>query len=251
MGVREMMIVAVVLGQLFQRIAARNWYWALNGRCGQLPVPGQTSIMGHTLADDGPLEASPLEFDAASGTERWELSTPVPYGDWFALASAGTLSGAGPPRCDGAYTYGSSQGGTISLRLSCAEPAPANLSVVVVYGNGYAQTHARTFRLADLSLQPVRPPVRPPLSPPSPPPPPLPLNPPSSALGAPSPPLPTVPASDWTMRGDDARTAVLAGTLGGGGVVLGVAAAACAWRVARARARYQLRAGGSVSSQRA
>ena len=45
---------------------------------------------------------------------QWELRTTVPYGDWFALTSAGTLSG-GSPRCNGAYASGSSQGAEVTL----------------------------------------------------------------------------------------------------------------------------------------
>ena len=75
------LLTAAVLG--------RNWYWANNGKCDTLPVAGQTSIMGYTLASDGLLDASSLGL--IDGVAQWELRTTVPYGDWFALTSAGTV----------------------------------------------------------------------------------------------------------------------------------------------------------------
>ena len=222
------LLTAAVLG--------RNWYWANNGKCDTLPVAGQTSIMGYTLASDGLLDASSLGL--IDGVAQWELRTTVPYGDWFALTSAGTLSG-GSPRCDGAYASGSSQGAEVTLTLACAA-APADLTVSLVHGNGYAQTFARSFRLGDLESVPAGPPD-PPLTllPPPSPPPSTPIALPPSALpsaaphaGTPSPAAPAV-----ANAREDGLSPVVLGVVFGGVGALALVVAAAAVVCARVKAR--------------
>lgn len=214
------------MAHLVSASLARNWYWANNGKCGTLPVAGQTSVMGHTLAADGALDATAL--GVIDGVARWELRTTVPYGDWFALASAGTLSGAGSPRCSGAYAYGSSQNEAVVLQLACLA-APADLTVVLVYGNGFAKTHARSFTLAGPPPTVAGPPALPPPPPSAPP-----LLAPVMLTGGDIPP----PAASASARDDGVLPAAVAGGASGGLVL--VLVAVLLWCARRARRPAQV-----------
>lgn len=159
---------------LIAAIPSRNWYWAYNGRCEELPE-ANISIMGYALLPSHDVIVSPSLVG-----DTWTLvADTVPYGDWFAISSGGSLAG-GASRCDGKYVYGSTQGGALTLSLT-REHALQNLTVALVHGNGYAQTYIATVHLAGDS----------PGLPPSPSPPPTP-----PAMADSSPPsLPVPPAA--------------------------------------------------------
>jgi len=173
----------MVVSVLIAAVPSRNWYWAYNERCLELPE-ANISIMGYALLPSQDVVVSP----SLTG-DTWTLvADSVPYGDWFAIASGGSLAG-GASRCDGKYVYGSTQGGELTLSLT-REHALQNLTVALVHGNGYAQTYVATVYLAGDS----------PARPPSPSPPPTPptiayLPPPSlptAAAASPSPPVAAV-----------------------------------------------------------
>ena len=224
---------------LLVAVAARNWYWAYNERCHELPEAG-ISVMGYTLLPSQDVTVTP----ALTG-DTWTLvADAVPYGDWFAIASDGSLAG-GASRCDGRYVYGSTQGGTLTLSLT-RQHALQNMTVALVHGNGYAQTYVAMVYLAGdspgLPPSPSPPPTPPTLA--YSPPPSLPA--PSAASPSPpataaSPPAPIVPPPRTPTR----QTSLVGLVAGIGGVAAGVSVLLAAPRSRWCRQRCVRRRPGS------
>ena len=154
-------MLLVGLAVLVERASARNWYWAssmsrASDRCDQLPVAGVTMAMGKVMQQD----VQP-RLDHVASADAIELeASSVPVGDWFAIASSGTLQG-GAERCDGRFVYASvPSDGRIKLTWRpSGSGGPPSARVVFVHGNGYGQTYLRT---ADISPpSPISPPLPP------------------------------------------------------------------------------------------
>ena len=130
-------------------VAARNWYWAENKRCDELPIVG-TWAMGHSMVED----ATPLTMEAWDGAAGLASlrAAGLGSGDWFAMTTAvGRLEGAAP-RCGGRYVYaGVPRGGVVELAWRRVSGS-ANLSVVLVRGSGFGQTFIRSLSLSASDL---------------------------------------------------------------------------------------------------
>lgn len=121
-------------------LKARNWYWAENNKCDQMPSAGTTFAMGYVMLPD----YTPFDVEWTSNSSVAVLSTELPRGsDYFALVLDGKLEGAAP-RCSGRYTYGATPStGLVELIWRANDPSPNGTSLVLVHGSGYGQVYVR------------------------------------------------------------------------------------------------------------
>lgn len=166
MSVKSCLLRLLLLAALPRLPLARNWYWASHpttqaSKCGQLPVAGVSFAMGHVMRAD----SEPMLREAGwtdDGQLRFEAQ--LDRCEYFAITTEGMLRG-GTSRCSGRYVYGLHVGGVLQLHWLPPPPGTAaanSTSIVLVRGNGFAQTFIRT---AHIHVAPAPPPLHPPMAP--------------------------------------------------------------------------------------